>query len=140
MAGIEVAGLALAVFPLVVEAVSWYSDTAKGRDAKHLADSLENNRQIFFNAVEQLLRSAVTAEQVQILLDDPGGSGWTEETFIESVNEHLGREANGILEKIDVIYKTVLKLQKKLPVRCLSTLLHCPNLPQLIVTTYIDKR
>lgn len=116
MIGIDAAGLVLAILPIVVQIVGWYDMRVSGRDAKHLAESLENNRKIFLNSIEFLLRSAVPAAQVKALLDNPEGAAWSEESLQQRVSDHLGDEADHILEKIEIIYKTVVKLQEKLPV------------------------
>jgi hypothetical protein len=116
MAGLEAIGLILNILPVVIEVVDWYSGRIRGRESKQLADSLKNNRQIFLNSIEYLLRSVVSAEKVKILLDKPGGDAWREPSFVDQVNEHLGDEAEGIIEKIGDIHKVLIKLQEKLPV------------------------
>lgn len=115
-AGIETAGLALAVFPIVIGIVDWYSGGVSGRDIKLLAESLKNNEKMFLNSVESLLRCIVPAAELQILLDDLEGDPWRSQTLSAKVAEHLGCEADSILEKINDIYKTVLNLKEKLPV------------------------
>jgi hypothetical protein len=116
MSGLEAIGLILNILPVVIEVVDWYSGRIRGRESKQLADSLKNNRQIFLNSIEYLLRSVVSAEKVKILLDKPGGDAWQDASFVDQVNEHLGDEAEGIIEKIKEIHKVLTKLQEKLPV------------------------
>jgi hypothetical protein len=116
VAGIETAGLALAVFPIVIKIVDWYSSSVSGRDTKLLAESLKNNEKMFLNSVESLLLCVVPAAELQILLDDLEGDPWRSQSLGDKVAKHLGCEADSILEKINDIYKTVLKLKDKLPV------------------------
>ena len=114
--GFEVAGLALALLPVIVEVVDWYSGRIRGRDSKLLADSLKNNTHIFTNSIEILLRQVVPGQHVQMLLNDPLGKAWKEEEFQEAVEARLGSEAHDILGRIADIHKTALNLKQKLPV------------------------
>lgn len=116
MSGIEAAGLALAVFPLVLDAVAKYNGLVTGRDIKLLSESLKNNEQMFYNAVEFLLRSTVPPEDLRVLLGDLSSDLWKSEWLSNRVAQNLGHKAGSIFLKIDGIYKTVLKLKQKLPV------------------------
>ena len=116
MIGVDVVGLALAILPVVFEAVDWYSGRIRGRDSKLLADSLKNNTKIFTNSIEILLQNVVPAQRVQVLLSDLEGKAWKDEWFQEAVEERLGSQADDILGKILDIYKTALNLKQKLPV------------------------
>lgn len=115
-AGIDVAGLALAVFPIVIGMVDRYSGLVTGRDINFLADSLRNNEQMFLNSIELLLQSTVPPAELRVLLDDFDGDPWKSKSLNERVTENLGQQAESILEKINDIYKTVLGLKLKLPV------------------------
>lgn len=121
MSGIETAGLVLAVFPLVIDAVTKYNGLVKGRDCKVLGESLKNNEQMFLNSVEFLLRSTIPPEDLRVLLDDMTGELWKSEWLAARVTEHLGREAESVFKKIDDIYKTVSRLKQKLPVSSSSS-------------------
>lgn len=116
MSGIDIVGLVLSVFPVVVEIVGWYVPRVKGRDANLLAESLRNNEQMFLNSVEQLLRCTVPPGELQTLLADRGGEAWRSKSLNDRVADHLGERADAILENVKDIYKTVSALQKKLPV------------------------
>ena len=120
-AGIEAAGLALAVLPVIIEIIDWYSGSITGRDTKFLAESLKSQELIFLNAVEALLRSVVSAAQLRTLLRDVGGESWKDAGITARVVECLGTEAGGILENISSIHKTVLNLKEKLPVSTYSS-------------------
>ena len=116
VAGIEVAGLVLAVFPAVIEVVDLYSGAITGRDIRRLAGSLANQKHIFKNVLEGILRSIVSEAKLQELLDDPRGDAWKDETLNEDIRRRLGTEADIILNQISGIYQTMVKLQEKLPV------------------------
>lgn len=132
MSGFEAAGLALALFPIVIEIVDAYSGMISGRDIRHLAESLRNQQQIFLNSVEYLLRSTVPASELAALMSDLGGASWKNTELVQSVEDQLGSEAVRILNATGDIYKTVLKLSQKLPV---STQ-HAPALLiQLLIAT-----
>lgn len=117
MSGVEIVGLALAVFPLVIEGVERYHGVITGRDIKYLTESLKNNEQIFKNSVENLLRSSVESDELTVLLDNLQGTQWKDPKLERQVVDHLGQEAESILKKIKEIHDTVFKLQKRLPVR-----------------------
>lgn len=125
MSGIEVAGLALALFPIVIELVDAYSGALTGRDINHLAESLKNHQQIFLNAVEYLLHYTIPAQQLRALLADPSGALWQDQELNDSVQRELGIRAASILGKISDIHKTITKLMAKLPVSVTCNLCVC---------------
>lgn len=116
MIGIEVVGLALAVFPIAIKEVERYKGVITGRDIRHLADSLKNNERIFTNSVENLLRSVVWTSELAVLLGDLHGDAWRDDNLRQKVTKHLGQDADDILLKIKEIHGTVSQLQRKLPV------------------------
>lgn len=67
-AGIDTAGLVLAVLPVVIDIVTWYDARVRGRDTNLLAESLENNKQMFVNSIQYLLQSVVPPSDLRILL------------------------------------------------------------------------
>jgi hypothetical protein len=116
VAGIDDAGLALSILPVVIGIINWYSNQISSHDVKLLAESLENNRRIFLNSVECMLRSVVSPAELQTLLGDFEGAAWKDQNLAARLSDHLGADVNGILETIDDIHQTVLKLAQKLPV------------------------
>lgn len=115
-AGIEVAGLVLAIFPAVIGLVDWYGDRVSGRDMKFLAERLENNKIMFLNTLDHLLLSVVPPHEAGTLLRDPDGNAWKDAALNNRIINHLGPAADRILDQIAGIYTAVLKLQQKLPV------------------------
>lgn len=115
--GIDAAGLALAIFPVVISTVDWYSGRISGRDFKHLSESLKTNEKIFLNSIELLLRCIAPPREVKDFLDNLKGPQWKSESLEKKVKEHLGDEAESILDKMKDIYRTINKLGDKLPVR-----------------------
>jgi hypothetical protein len=120
MSGMEAAGLALGVFPVVISLIDMYSGSVTGRDIRYLIESLKNNEKMFLNSVESLLRSVTSPSEVQVLLGDLSGAAWKDPRLSNKVVEHLGGpEAEGkrILEMVNDVYRTVSALKVKLPVR-----------------------
>lgn len=85
MSGIEIAGLAFGVLPILVEVVKSYSTIAKkvhtlrhySRDVKSISEQLKVHKGIFLNEVRLLLRSIQAEEEVESMLDDAADRRWT---------------------------------------------------------------
>jgi hypothetical protein len=114
--GIEVAGIIFAVLGTLIQGVGGYNEVVTGRDVNLLVESLKDNKIMFENSVEYLLRSILPTGELVLLFDDPRGEQWQDRDFHERVIAHLGQDAEDILRKIKDIYNTVSQLQKKLPV------------------------
>lgn len=116
-AGIDMAGLALSIFPIVIRTVKWYSSMVTSHEIKLLADSLSINKIIFRQSVEYMLRSVVVSTaELRELLDNPGGPAWQDKALVERLANHLGADYGTIVETMNNIYRTILKLSQKLPV------------------------
>lgn len=116
LTGIEAAGLALAIIPVVVEILDFYSGSLTSRDVSFLAESLRNKELIFKNTVEELLNSVLSKTELRKLLEDPRGPLWTDDGINSRVADHLGAEASGLFEVAKEIHSTVHDLKAKLPV------------------------
>ena len=116
MSGIEVAGLVLAVLGALIKGVGGYNEVVTSRDVNLLVESLKDNRIMFSNSVEHLLRSIVPADELSRLLNDHTGDIWRKHDLDQRVIAHLGGDAENITKKIDDIHRTLAQLQKKLPV------------------------
>lgn len=116
MSGIEAAGIVLAVLGVLIQGVGGYKEVVTGRDVNLLVESLKDNKMMFSNAVEYLLRSVVPPDELTRLLNDPSGDPWRDADLKQRVMAHLGPDAGSILQKIYDIRRTVEQLQKKLPV------------------------
>jgi hypothetical protein len=116
MSGIEVAGIVLAVLSALIQGVGGYNDVVTGRDVNLLVESLKDNKLMFENSVEYLLRSTIPPGELELLLGDLRGESWQDRDLHQRVIAHLGQNAENILRKIKDIYNTVSQLQRKLPV------------------------
>lgn len=116
MSGIEAAGIVLAVLGVLIQGVGGYKEVVTGRDVNLLVESLKDNKLMFSNSVEYLLRSVVPPDELARLLNDPSGGLWKDEGLKQRVAAHLGEDACNIIEKIRDLRTTVVQLQRKLPV------------------------
>lgn len=85
MSGVEVAGLVLAVLPVLVEAIKFYAEgvSTVERYLKYrvplqsVLRALQNEKVIYLNTCETLLNGLVdNNEEREALLKDPGGPAW----------------------------------------------------------------
>jgi hypothetical protein len=116
MSGIEVAGIVLAVLGVLIKGVGGYNEVATGRDVNLLVESLKANKIMFSNSVECLLRSIVSTDELTRLLNDQTGEVWRDRDLDQRVVAHLGDSTENITQKIHDIYRTLARLQRKLPV------------------------
>lgn len=99
MSGFEVAGVALALLPILIEVVKSYSTIAKkvhtlrhySRDVKSISEQLKVHNGIFLNEVRLLLRSVQAEDEVEGMLDDTSDRRW--------VNEHLDDNLRAVLRE-----------------------------------------
>ena len=116
MSGLEVAGLVLAVLGALIKGVGGYNEVVTHRDVNLLVESLKDNKIMFSNSVEHLLRSVVPAHELTRLFNDHTGDIWRNLDLDQRVIEHLGEDAKNITAKIGDIYRTLAQLRKKIPV------------------------
>jgi len=114
--GIEIAGIVLGVLGALIKGVGGYNEVVTHRDISLLVESLKDNKIMFSNSVEHLLRSIVPADELSRLLNDHTGDIWRKHDLDQRVIAHLGEGAENITKKIDDIHRTLAQLQKKLPV------------------------
>ncbi|XPS72503.1 hypothetical protein M3J09_004668 [Ascochyta lentis] len=98
MSGLEVAGLAVGVLPILVEAIKSYSTISQGfrtfrhysKEVKTFSIQLKVQKGVFRNEMRLLLRLIEDARIVEEMLEDAGDSRWT--------NEKLNGRLIGILQ------------------------------------------
>lgn len=115
MSGVEVAGLVLAVIPLVVAGIDSYSNGLRTiKKIRHCMDELEDMRddlecehEKFQHTVELLLSDSVDDRTLQRLFDDIGGEMWAD--------EHVDKCLHGRLQRSYAIFwKSVKSMNKSL--------------------------
>lgn len=120
MSGIEVAGIALAVFPILINGLNhvvagietvkrWKRYRLKLKD---YADILESASVYFLDTLDELLSDIVHSdEELSMMLANPGGSPWKEKAYEERLRRRLDRSYSSYL-------KTVSKLVQALQGMC----------------------
>lgn len=85
MSGIEVAGLVLAAFPLVIAGPKSYSEGVENikswrryrRQLSNYQEQLETQQTCFLNTITHVLDGIVATDlEMNALIEDPGGSAW----------------------------------------------------------------
>ncbi|KAL4912144.1 hypothetical protein BDW62DRAFT_206747 [Aspergillus aurantiobrunneus] len=101
MSGVEVAGLALAVIPLVVNQLDNYArgiETIKGLrryrwELEGYSSNLSAQYAIFLNTLEIFLQDVVDDhDERSDLISNPGGDGWKDVQFRAALTQKLGRD------------------------------------------------
>jgi hypothetical protein len=120
LTGVEAAGIALAIFPLLITGVQSYLDgTRKANDMWHwkrslrrLRRELETESSLFENTCENLLKEVVSSDKLLALLD---GKGWGDPDFVRRLSEHMGeRIAKSFVSEVKELSKFLQKLEAKL--------------------------
>ena len=97
MSGIEVAGLAFGVLPILIEVVKSYKDIAKrartlrhySKEIKSISEQLSVHNGIFLNEVRLLLRAVEAEEDVESMLSDAADLRWTSRNLNEKLRTVL---------------------------------------------------
>lgn len=116
--GIETAGLALAIFPLVVRGLAFYLDAAqKVKDIykyegvlKRLVRELEMEKSKFENTCAVLLEGMVSAEQLATLVS---GKGWEDSNLQNGLDQCLGQNAAKSLTEAVAALNSLLESLRK---------------------------
>ncbi|KAL8787298.1 MAG: hypothetical protein Q9213_002289 [Squamulea squamosa] len=119
MSGFEIAGIALAVFPIVINGLNHVVagiETAKRwkryrLKLKDYADVLESASVYFLDTLDELLGDIVRSDELSALLENPGGMQWKQTAYEERLRERLDRSYNSY-------HKTVSKLAQALQAMC----------------------
>lgn len=121
--GVEIAGLALAAFPIVVKGLTSYVDgigriRVWRRWRRELADykrTLETQRISYLDTLEELLDGIVhTDQELKFLIEEPGGSLWRKPEYDERLRARLDHSYDSYLATIHELLDTLDVVQKKL--------------------------
>ncbi|KAI4100086.1 MAG: hypothetical protein LQ339_005608 [Xanthoria mediterranea] len=125
MSGIEVAGLALAVFPILINGLNhvvagiesvkrWKRYRFKLKD---YADILESASVYFLDTLDELLSDIVDSDvELSILLANPGGSPWKEKAYDERLRRRLDRSYNSYLKTVSRLVQALQGMCERLGV------------------------
>lgn len=125
MSGVELAGLALAVLPLLVSAIEHYDDILKPLRAyrgfssklKRLNDDLTVQRTIFRTECLLLLAPVSTSTTAQAMLSDPRHEAWESVTLERVLNERFGPLASScqlVVKRINAHLKSIAEVLSKI--------------------------
>lgn len=121
--GIETAGLALAVFPIVVSGLQFYADGARTIKAmwrpemalKSLIRDIGMEKCKFENTCTFLLEGMVSDSHLILLMDYPGGPLWRDNDLQEKLKSRLRpATAQYYMEAMEALTSTLQSLQVKL--------------------------
>jgi hypothetical protein len=123
MSGIEVAGIVLATFPLVISALEHYANGVikisnfrqYERELRSLQRDLATEQQLLSDSIRLLLRTIVASEhELESLINDPGGASWHEENFKEKLEGKLQKSYQVYMDKLEDMNEAMLDLTKRL--------------------------
>lgn len=138
MSGIEVAGIALAVLPLLVaglnQAVDGIETINRWRrykiKLKDYANILESAGVYLFDTLEELLGDIVESDvELELLLGTPGGSFWKEPAYEERLRRRLNRSYTSYLRTIDRLGRAIDAVRKKLGIDDAGAVISHASLP-----------
>lgn len=125
MSGIEIAGLVLGVFPLLIRALEGYREAAEvGRDWWRIQraydkcfQDLKYHQMILEGNIERfLLPLVVDDEEMKTLMADPAGEEWEDEELETRLKERLPKSYGVFLNIMSDITEIMEALKKELGV------------------------
>ncbi|KAL9616432.1 MAG: hypothetical protein Q9160_008708 [Pyrenula sp. 1 TL-2023] len=122
MSGIEAAGIALALFPIVVKGIACYADglqtvRAWRRYRREIAGykrQLETQRIWYLDTLEELLGFVDAEEDLNELIANPGGASWRKPDYDKRLRERLDHSYDLYLATTRDLLDTLQIVQKKL--------------------------
>ena len=123
MSGIEVAGLLLGTFPLLISALEHYRQTAEvledwwqiKKEYKKCKNEIKVQELVFENNLERfLLPLVVDDDDVNELMSEPGGLKWRDPALEQKLIDRLPRSYDLFLDIMHDIQATMEGLQEEL--------------------------
>lgn len=123
MSGFEVAGLVLAVFPIVVKGLQQFTEgvqTIKAwkyyrRELAKYSRTLENERIIYLNTVERLFEGIIQSnDELEELMEDPAGAFSQKPQYEESLRHRLDRSYAPYLSVMQDMLEALGKMRKEM--------------------------
>ena len=113
--GIEVAGLVLGLFPVVMQLVQLARSDPAPPEIRSLQRTIKTQHTIFLNCLEGLISPHIDGDDFQELINDPGGAKWNDPKFNAKIKEPLGEdEYLNLMEVISDINVHLTKLKEVL--------------------------
>lgn len=118
----EAAGFVLAAFPLIIEGLRAYAEgivTIKKwwryrALLQHIVRRLEVEQVKLYNTCTNLLHNLVDDNMLHLLLENPGGFHWREESLRISLRMRLGKSFHTFLDTMNDMKEIVDLLKAKL--------------------------
>lgn len=122
MSGVEIAGLVLGAFPLLVAGLQFYAegiDVTKRyirfrEEVNSLLDDLGAENTLYRNNIAMLLRGVVKATAIDEFSADPGGELWKAPDFDRKLRQRLGNSYEPYLHAVRKLHTTTTKFGEKL--------------------------
>ena len=123
LTGVETAGLVLAVFPLVLDGLSyWLAGVQKVkrwrriyRQLKNYEIRLQSQRVTYQNTLELLLVGIVQIdEDTAAMLAEPRGDAWRRARYDHLLHKRLDRAYDTFFETLQFMYTTLSEIEEKL--------------------------
>ncbi|CAG8980080.1 hypothetical protein HYALB_00013482 [Hymenoscyphus albidus] len=123
MSGIEIAGLALGAFPLLISAAEHYREGFEPlrrwkrfrSEFLMFINAVDIEKNIFDATLEEFLISAdVPHEELQLFMTDPNYVGWHSEDLVEVLRSRLGPSYLVFMSTIKTLNETMVDLQDML--------------------------
>ena len=140
MSGIEVAGIALAVFPILISGLNHVVagiETAKRwkryrLKLKDYADILESASVYFLDTLDELLSDLVHSDdELLLLLGNPGGSLWKETKYEERLRRRLDRSYTSYLKTVAKLVEALQRMRDRLGVNNVGSVCLYPAVERL---------
>jgi hypothetical protein len=111
MSGIEVAGLALAILPILMSAAQQYNNCMSpfsryrkfAKEALDYYKALEIQRTIFRNACRNLLEEMIDHEEASAMLNSLDQQTWANRELEEQLAQQLGESRGACISAIELI-------------------------------------
>ena len=125
MSGFEIAGIALAVFPIAVDGLEHFVQGVQTiRDWRRYrvklqdyAGMMESARVFYLDTLEELLNGIVESEdEMEALMSKPGGITWKQPHYEERLKRRLGRSYDAYLRTLKGMINSQSKMCEKLGV------------------------
>ena len=125
MSGFEIAGIALAVFPIAVDGLEHFvngiqtiKDWRRYRvKLQGYAGVMESARVFYLDTLEELLNGIVESEdEMEALMSEPGGMTWKQPRYEEKLKQRLGRSYDAYLRTLKTMIDSLSKMCEKLGV------------------------
>lgn len=123
MSGIEVAGLVLGAFPLMISALEHFRETAEVLEGwwkikceyRKCMRNLKYHKLAFEENLEELLLPLVADEdKLQLLLKEPGGPAWKDQELEDTLRERMPKTYSSYSDTIEMMLETVEELDDAL--------------------------